>query len=74
MNGYERKLQILDLTVSILLFVVGYIIGKLVMNVYDSWISFNRPAIGIVLLGELLWMKIIRRAMVKKYEKSKKGD
>lgn len=61
MDGNERKLQILDLTVSIVLFVVACIIGKLVMNVYDTWISFNAPAIGIVAIGELIWCGIRRR-------------
>lgn len=71
MNGNERKLQILDLTVSIVLFVVACIIGKVVLNIYDTWWAFNVPAIGIVAIGELLWMKVIRKKLVKKNEKSK---
>lgn len=73
MNGNETKLQILDLAISIVLYVVGCAIGKLAMNVIDSWISFNGSAIGILLVGELLWLKVFRKAIIRYYEKRSKG-
>ncbi len=63
MNDFERKRQIIDLTVIIALFVAGCIIGKLVMNIYDTWLSFNVPAIGILAVGELLWFRLIRKKL-----------
>ena len=63
MLNNERKLQIIDLTVLIVLFVVACIIGKIVLNICDTWWAFSGPAIGIVLLGELLWMKVVRKKL-----------
>lgn len=54
--GFERKLQILDITVTILIFTVGCILGKLVMvHTADTWFAFNGPVLGILGVGELLW-------------------
>lgn len=62
---HEKTIQILDLAVAIVLFVVGCTVGKDVMERYDTWLSFNAPAIGILLVGELVWhcvrKQIIRR-------------
>ena len=52
------KLQILDITVTVLLFFIACYVGKLVMNVYDTWLSFNGPAIGVLAVGELCWFGI----------------
>lgn len=51
MLDYERKLQIWDITITIVLFIIGCVAGKL-MTIYasDTWFSFNGPAIGIFLL------------------------
>lgn len=46
------------LIVTIVLFSIGCYIGKLLMDKYGTWISFNGPAIGILLAGEALWWKI----------------
>ena len=49
----ERKLQVLDIVVTIGLFTIGCIVGKLVMMQYDTWLSFNGPAIGVFAIGEI---------------------
>lgn len=55
MRDYEKKLQILDLVVVIVLFFGGCFLGKLVMeNVTDTWFAFNGPAIGVFIIGELV--------------------
>lgn len=63
----EMLIQTLDIIVVISLFVIGCILGKLVMEWYDTWLSFNGPAIGIVIIGELFW-RIIKKSIVKKLE------
>ena len=42
MLDYERKLQIWDITITIVLFIIGCVAGKL-MTIYasDTWFSFN---------------------------------
>ena len=67
----ERKLQILDLSIVIGLVVAGCVIGKLVMEKYDTWISFNGPAIGVLVIGELVWWRIRKRLMSKRNGETK---
>ena len=54
----EEKQMIIDLIVTIVLVSVGCYVGKLLMDKYDTWISFNGPAIGILVIGELIWWGI----------------
>lgn len=68
MNGNERKLQILDLMVTIVLFVVGCVVGKLMLICYSTWISFNEPAIGVFAADEIVWWRI-RKKLVGKNER-----
>lgn len=65
---HERKIQILDLTVTILIFVIGCVAGKLMM-IYasDTWLAFNGPALGILATGELIWWQV-RKRLIKKWE------
>ena len=55
MIEHERKMQALDFTVIIVLFIIGCVAGKLMM-IYasDTWIAFNGPALGILIIGELI--------------------
>lgn len=64
MNLTGLKLQIIDLTVTIILFSIGCWVGSVVMKSGNTWIRFNAPAIGILLVGEMIWM-LIRKRMVK---------
>ena len=63
MLNRELKLQVIDLTVSIVLFVVAAIIGKIVLSIYDTWLAFSAPAIAFTILGELLWIKVVRKKL-----------
>ncbi len=54
----ERKLQILDIVVWMILIIIACIVGKLVMNVHDTWLGFNGPVLGILGIGGLVWLKI----------------
>lgn len=52
----ERKLQVLDITVVIVLFFLACFTGKYVMTyVSDPWLGFNGPALGILAVGEFIW-------------------
>ncbi len=68
MLDYDRKLQILDITITIVLFIIGCVAGKL-MTIYasDTWIAFNGPAIGILVVGELIWWRI-RKRLIRKWK------
>lgn len=68
MLDYDRKLQILDITITIVLFIIGCVAGKL-MTIYASgtWIAFNGPAIGILVVGELIWWRI-RKRLIRKWK------
>lgn len=61
----ERLTQVLDISVTIIIFTIGCIVGKVAMDTYNTWISFNGPAIGILLVGEGLWF-VIRRALLRR--------
>lgn len=63
MSDREKLLQTLDIIVVIVLFIIGCLVGKIVMKKYDTWISFNGPAIGIVVIGELAWLKIRKKLL-----------
>ena len=58
MNG--KVLIALDITIAIAIFVIGCLIGKHLNDQYGTWISFNGPAIGVLLVGELVWYFIRR--------------
>ena len=58
----EKKMQILDITVTMFFFVIGCIAGKIMMIcASDTWIAFNGPAIGTLAFGELIWWRIRKR-------------
>ena len=68
MLNHERKLHILDITITIVLFIIGCVAGKLMM-VYasDTWLSFNGPALGVLIIGEVVWWRI-RKKLIQKWE------
>jgi len=65
---HERKMQALDMTVIIVLFIIGCVAGKLMM-IYasDTWIAFNGPALGVLAVGELARWRVGKR-IKKKWE------
>ena len=74
MLDHDKKLQILDITITIVLFVIGCVAGKLMMiYVSDTWLSFNGPAIGVLIIGEIVWRRI-RKKMIKKWEDKDRID
>jgi len=63
-----KKFQMLDFVILMILVFAGCLIGKLVMaQVSDTILGFNIPAIGILVIGELAWLKI-REMLVKEHE------
>ncbi len=68
MLDYERKLQIRDITITIVLFIIGCVAGKL-MTIYasDTCFFFNGPAICILFIGELIWWRV-RKRLIKKWK------
>ena len=67
MLDHERKLNILDISIVCILFTIGCFVGKQVMNTYNTWIAFNGPALGVLIIGELVWWRI-RKSLIKKWE------
>ena len=58
----DSKLLVLDLSVTILLVVIGCAVGKYAMdNISNTWLAFNGPAVGILVGGELIWLLWIRK-------------
>ena len=67
----ERKLQVLDISVVIVVFIVACIASKYITtHVSDTWLRFNGPAIGILAVGELIWWRI-RKRLIRKWEDEK---
>lgn len=66
---YERQTKVLDLTVIIIIFILGCFIGKNSIDAYDTWISFNRPALETMVIGEGLWWFLKQRLSKKQGEK-----
>ena len=59
MLNEERKIQILDLTVLMILFFLSGTAGKYVMTyTTDTILGFNGVAIGTMMVGELLWTRV----------------
>lgn len=62
MQKNERIQRFICLTVTFILFILGCILGKVCHENYvDTWFSFNVPALGIFLIGELLWYIVSRK-------------
>lgn len=61
----ERRMQILDISVIVVLLIISCLLGKISMNYFgDTWIAFNGPALGTLAVG-VLWM-VIRKRLIKK--------
>lgn len=66
----EKKIQIFDVLVILILFFIACILGKNSMNRFgDTWIAFNGPALGILAVGEFLWWRVRKRLVLKNEEK-----
>ena len=62
----ERKMQIVDASVTLVLIIIACILGKVSMNHFgDTWIAFNGPTLGTLAVGGLLWL-VIRKKLIKK--------
>lgn len=53
------KREAIGLIYTIILFTVACIVGKVVSD--GSWISFNAPVIGILVVGEICWWLVSRK-------------
>lgn len=58
MFDVEKKLGVLDFVVLLGLVIIGCLSGKIAMNnVSNTIVGFNVPAIMILVVGELIWLK-----------------
>lgn len=74
MLEHERKLQALDITVIVVLFFIGCVIGKFCTNKYGgTWLSFNGPALGTLVIGGLIWWRVRRKIALKWEDKDGKS-
>lgn len=68
MGFNEKRMQVLDILITVVLFVIACILGKLCMDYHgERWLAFNIPAVGTTIIGELVWC-VIRKQIVKKIE------
>lgn len=58
-------LHITDLTISSSLFIVVYLIGKIMMKSYHTWFRFNAPLIAVMIVGSVGWNKG-QKALIKR--------
>lgn len=64
----EKKIQLLDISMIIGLFFAACFFGKISMDYFgDTWIAFNGPALGILVVGGVIWWAI-RRFIIKKWD------
>ena len=70
----ESKMQVIDTTIVVFLFVVGCILGKLCMEAYDTWLSFNLPSISVLFIGELIWVFLRKRVVHMGEQKKEEGE
>lgn len=55
----ENRIQVLSIIVLIALAIIGCMVGSFVMNNFsNTMLGFNGPAIGVLAIGELIWMKV----------------
>ncbi len=56
---FEKELQLLDLTVTILLFMLACLIGRICINKYgDLCLMFYVSVLAMILTGEIIWRKV----------------
>lgn len=59
MTDTENKIQLLDFIVLFICVFTGCLAGRYVMNhISNSILGFNGPAIGVLVIGELVWLKV----------------
>jgi len=59
MSDIENKIQAIGFIVLFVLVIIGCLVGSFVMNNFsDSILGFNVPAVGILAVGEFIWMKV----------------
>lgn len=65
MIDVEKKIQLLDFIVLFICVFAGCLAGRYVMrHISNSILGFNVPAIGVLIIGEYVWMKI-RKMIIK---------
>jgi len=66
LSDSDKNLQIIDIVIALILFILGCNIGKLVTeNVADTWIAFNGSVVVVLALGEFIWWRIRKRLIRK---------
>ena len=64
----EKKLEILDICVVFVLFLIACLLGNHCMNRFgDTWIAFNGPALWTLAFGGIVWRQI-RKLIKRKLE------
>lgn len=64
---FGRKIQILDIIITFILFIIACFVGKTMMEAYGTWAAFNGSAFGILGLGELIWWLLRKYIIDKKW-------
>lgn len=58
MTETENKIQLFDFIVLFICVFAGCLAGRYVMDhILNSILGFNGPAIGVLVIGELIWLK-----------------
>lgn len=73
MSNTEKKLEFLDFVVLFGLVIVSCLAGNILMSrVSNTILGFNVPAIGVLVIGELVWLKA--RRMIQDYWNNQEGQ
>lgn len=73
MSDNEKKLEFLDFVVLFGLIIFSCLLGNILMSrVSNTVLGFNVPAIGVLVVGELVWLKA--RRMLQDYWNKQKGQ
>lgn len=74
MRKCESIMQVFDIAVTIVIFIVACLLGKLSISCYgDIWLAFNVPTFAVIIIGEVMWIiirRFIKRLLSKKYDKN----
>lgn len=73
MQDRDGKLRIIDIAVTMTLFISGCITSKFfIERVEDTWFMFNGPALSVLVIGEMIWWKI-RKKIIAGWDSQKRG-
>lgn len=60
----DEKLQKIDIAVIIVSFIIGCILGKIILNIVGiNWFAFNLPVLIVLGVAETIWSLLKKNIM-----------